>query len=74
MRCLHWVPVVSEVPTVSKVSEVPTVPTIIANVSKCDQVRPFHISFDEIGLDKVGMHHSQCAHIPQKGLLCPLPI
>ena len=36
MRCLHWVPVVSEVPTVSKVSEVPTVPTIIANVSKCD--------------------------------------
>ena len=34
-------PVVSEVPTVSKVSEVPTVPTIIANVSKCDQVGPF---------------------------------
>ena len=26
----------------------------------------FHISLDEMGLDKVGMHHSQCAHIPQK--------
>ena len=34
----------------------------------------FHISLDEMGLDKVGMHHSQCAHIPQKVLLCLLPI